>query len=350
VGLVVVLAWVLYLYLHAQAYTIFLADIALLAAIGAVALNILVGYAGQLAISSAAFMGIGGYTVVMLDSKLGSFLTVVVAVVVSGIIGAGIAIPSLRLRGMYLVFSTLSLHFVALFVFRIYDTHTSGAGGHVVASASFFGWHVVSERAWLVLLSVVVALVYIFARALIHGPWGRAWSAIRQSDLAAAIAGVPVARSKVQAFVVSACLTGLQGALLAYVLGLVSSDYYSLDLAISFVAMIIVGGLASLWGSFLGALLVTFLPQFLNQFAGSVSSSGSSFLATNVGTVSTGIYGLLVLATIVLRPTGIAGMAAFGGLSRWSHKGRPRNGRLGRGTGAPAPDVLLLEDGRPVER
>jgi branched-chain amino acid transport system permease protein len=310
-GTAVVVAAIVAAFGHgASQYYIYITDLSLLAVIGAVGLNILTGNAGQASIGGAAFLGIGGFTAGLAGPHMTMLLAVILAGAVAGLVGVIIGVPSVRLRGLYLLITTIALQFVAALVFVRLEEAQNEVAGFTLPFGGVFGWTLADNTQWFYFLAVVVALTLLVARNLLHGRVGRGWLAIRENEIGAAIAGVPSARYKVSAFVVSSVFLGVSGALAAYFTGHVSDSQYTLDLAVSYVAMIIVGGLGSIVGSVLGAFVITLLPFILSSL-GSNGFGGTqvgNYINQNLAFIELGIYGLLVLVFLLVEPAGLVGL------------------------------------------
>jgi branched-chain amino acid transport system permease protein len=294
----------------ASDYAVYSTDLALLAVIGAVGLNMLTGNAGQASIGGAAFLGIGGFTAGLAGPHMTMLLAVIVSGVVAGLVGALVGLPSVRLRGLYLLITTIALQFVAVLVFVRLEESQNQVAGFTLPLGSVFGLVLSSNVQWFYFLVVAVVITLIVARNILHGRVGRGWLAIRENEVGAAITGVAVTRSKVSAFVVSSIFLGVSGALSAYFTGHVSDSQYTLDLAVSYVAMIIVGGLGSIAGSVLGAFVITLLPAILNQLGsnGFGATAVGNYINQNLAFIELGIYGLLVLVFLLVEPAGLVGV------------------------------------------
>jgi len=290
-------------------YNLYQIDVVLLAVVGAVALNILTGNAGQVSLGNAAFLGIGAFTAVVAGTNLHLpfFAGLVAALAISGLIGLVVGFPALRLHGMYLLLATLAIHYIFFFVATLYQTKTTGPAGFTIPVASIAFWHPANNRDWYVVLVILCAIVLFVADNLLRSRAGRAWALIKHKEPVAEALGIPVSQYKVFAFVVSAMLIGLQGAVGAYFVGNVSVEQWDLNVAISYVAMIVLGGLWSFTGSFLGAAIVTLLPPVLSNFL-STSHAVPAHLASSAGPITTALYGFLIVATLLLAPRGIVGL------------------------------------------
>jgi branched-chain amino acid transport system permease protein len=295
----------------ANAQYLYVGDSALVAAIAAIGLNVLTGTAGQVSIGNAAFLGIGAYSAVLLDNHLPFLLVILIGGIASAIIGLAIGIPSLRLRGLYLVFSTLALQFIASYAFTQYDSDTGAIAGHVISTPKIGSLAISSELQWYVFLLIVLVIIGVVVRSVLSGRPGRAWDAIRANEASAAIIGVDVRRVKLSAFVFSSFIIGVSGVITAYFVQNVSGDYFTLDMAVSYVAMILIGGLGSIGGAIAGAVVVTALPTVTTTISSDLfnASSSTSFVQTNLSAINTGIYGLLVLVFMFTEPRGLAGVA-----------------------------------------
>lgn len=285
------------------------ADLALIAGVGAIGLNLLTGYSGQVSIGNAAFLAIGAYCVVFFHTSLPFPIPVVIGGLAAGLVGLLIGIPSLRLRGLYLIFSTLALQYIVSFAFNQYDTSTGAIAGHFIPSPKIGSITIAGDREWFVLISVLLALVATFVWNVIRGRPGRALAALRANEDAASVMGINVTSLKLATFTASSLIVGLAGAMGAYFLQDVGYSYYSIDLAISYIAMILIGGLASIWGAVVGAIIVTIIPFLLQDISTSVSANG--FLQKNEASLDTAIYALAILIFLYFKPAGIASMAQW---------------------------------------
>lgn len=310
IGIVLIIVAVVYLQ-TANAQYLYIGDAALLAAIGAVGLNVLTGSAGQVSIGNAAFIGLGAYTSVLLGSHLPFLVVVLCGGVVAAVVGLVIGIPSLRLRGLYLVFSTLALQFTATYVFTEYDSNTGAISGHNIEIPKIGSFAIDSDRKWYYFLMIALVVVAVIVRSVLRGRPGRAWDAIRANEASAAIMGIDVRRAKLTAFVFSSFIVGVCGAITAYFVQNVSGDYFTLNMAVSYVAMILIGGLGSIGGGIAGAIVVTALPTLTTTISSDLFGAGSStgFIQKNLSAIDSGVYGLLILIFLFTEPAGIAGLA-----------------------------------------
>lgn len=296
---------------------VFDVDLGLIAGIGAIGANVVTGYAGQISIGTAGFLGIGGYSVVILRNTLPFPLPILVGMGISAVVGFIVGLPSLRLRGMYLIFSTIAFYYVAYIAFQEYDSITGASAGHDISPPNFL----TSYRVWLVVLAVILAFVAIAVWAIVRGTLGRQWSALRTNEVAAAVMGVNVTRAKLQSFAASSVIIALAGGLEPYIVGNVTYTYYTLNLAISYLSMILIGGLASIAGSIIGAGLVTVFP-FALQAIGNAVEGGSTngYIAHNLSSIDVIVYGIAVVMILEMAPHGVIGIIvnAMRRVRRWA--------------------------------
>jgi len=306
-----------------SSYTVYIVDTILLAAIGALALDLLMGTGGQVSIGNAAFLAAGAYVTVWASRSGAPFpFDVIIGGLACAVAGLIVGLPALRIRGMYLALATLAAFYLADFVGQQYQTDTVGAAGFFL-NPVFAGTISQQQASWAWLLLGVLAATIILVSWLRSGRSGRAWRMIRDHEVAASIMGIPVARYKLLAFMISSAIIGVQGGLLAHFTGSVSYDSFTLGLSISVIAMILIGGLDSLAGPLIGAVVVTMLPIFvpdvINAF---VSSPAATQDASSYAEI---IYGVLIMVFMIAAPKG---------LSRW----RPRPA-VPRADGAAAADT-----------
>jgi len=292
----------------ASTFAVDLANQVLLASIGAVALMLLTGVAGQISLGHAGLLGAGAYTTGILFREFGApfWVTLPCAGLAGAAIGLLFGLPSLRLRGLYLAVSTLALHFIVVYAGSEYESRRGLSTGVLIDPPSFAGWALRDGRAWYAVLLVAALAALLFARNLLRSRTGRAWRALRGREAVAAAMGIDVARAKLSAFVVSSILTSLAGCLFAYYRGFVSAEAYSLFLTIQYVAMVIIGGMGSLLGAVLGAAFVVLFPyaiEFLVRVMPTPESWSSSVFAIDYAA-----FGLVMIGFLLFEPQGLAGI------------------------------------------
>ncbi len=258
-------------------------------------LNITNGYTGLFSFGHAAFYGIGAYTAAILATRLGwgFWLTLPVAGVVAAVFGAALALPTLRLSGIFLALVTIGFQEITYLVTLNWIGLTRGPMGIPgVPPAALFGLELRGNAAyyWLVLALDVLTL-FVLSR-IVTSRVGRAFVAIREDELAAQASGIPTFKMKVLSFVVATFFAGIAGAFFAHHARFVSADSFRLDETFVILTMLIVGGMGSLPGPVIGAAVLVVLPE------------ASRFLAEYRGVV----YGLILIAVILFRPEGVAGV------------------------------------------
>jgi branched-chain amino acid transport system permease protein len=295
-----------------------------IAAIGAIGLNLLTGYTGQVSLGHAFFIGAGAYTAGQVGGQLGLPLPVWLAA--AGIIGAAVGALigpfALRLRGNYLAIVTLGLVFLGEHLFRNLEGVTGGNSGTSVtadvtlgpldfASMDLFGDQYTRNQSWFWLIWGLVLLFALLAKNIVRTRPGRALQAVRDRDIAAEVVGVELGRYKLGAFALSSGLAAIGGALFGAYQQFVSPDEFNLFLSIQYIAIIIVGGVGTIFGSVLGALLLGGLPAVIEQYSDSIP--GVAAEATDDGFISVfslnqAIFGLLIVLFLVFEPRGLAAM------------------------------------------
>jgi len=328
----------IYAFVAFPSYRLYEADLTVLAAIGALGLNLITGYAGQASIGAAAFLAIGAFSASGVQGHVGFVASVFVGAIVAAVAGLLVGLPALRMRGLYLIISTLVFQYLVQDGFEIVETKQGALGGYALPKARIGGWVISSTRSWFILLTVVLVLWCIVMRFLVTSKPGRAWTMIKEHDVAAAIAGIAVGRYKLTAFVISSAMLGMAGALGAYFVGQISYDQYTLNLAVLYVAMIIVGGTGSIFGSLIGAIIITDIPFFLSQLGS--NSNGTNFFSQNLAFIELAVDALLLIGFLIVEPRGLAHIGTR--ISRTLAIRRAK--RSGKAVAAVAPDSLQPTD------
>ena len=291
----------------ADAYILYVANLIGFAIVGAVGLNILTGFTGQISLGHAAFMGVGGYTAAVLMTRLNfSFwLALPCAGLVAALAGLVIGIPSLRVKGLYLCMATLAAQFIFEFIFIHWEFMTKGIRGINVPPPALGNFHLDTEKRFYFLTLIMVILAVGFARNLVRSRVGRAFVAIRDRDLAAEIMGISLFRYKLTAFAISSFYAGIAGALWVSFMRIVTPDHFPFHLSIQYLAMVIVGGLGSVLGSIFGAIFMILTPELLNAL-----SSALSKMIPDVGQLfipmKEVVFGALIVLFLIFEPLGLA--------------------------------------------
>ncbi len=233
-----------------------------------VGLNLLMGFAGQVSLGHAGFFGIGAYAVAVGPTSLGvpSWLALAGGAALAGLLAFVIGRPVLRLRGHYLAVATMGLGLLVAMVFNNEAAWTGGPDGMLVPHLSLFGWRVHGPLSWYWVAGVSLVIGAWIAVNVIASPTGRALRAIHDSEVAARVLGVDVARYKLIVFVLSAVYAAVAGSYFALFDGLVTPEAAGFLRSIEFVTMAVLGGLGSIVGSIVGAAMLTVLPQLLTVF------------------------------------------------------------------------------------
>ena len=251
-----------------SAYYTRIATLVFTAALAVVGLNILMGYAGQVSLGHAGFFGIGAYAVAILPTHVGvhPVLAFVIGVAVAGVLAFVVGRPILRLRGHYLAVATLGLGILIAMVLTNEIAWTRGPDGMAVERVAVGGLRVRSIQTWYWVAGVTLVLGALIAVNLLESPTGRALRALHDSEVAARVLGVDVARAKLAAFVISAVYAAWAGAYLAWINAFVTPDMASFLHSVELVTMVVLGGLGSIAGAVVGATVLTVLPQMLTVF------------------------------------------------------------------------------------
>jgi branched-chain amino acid transport system permease protein len=311
-----------------------LATLVAVYAISGIGLNLVSGYAGQISLGHAIFMGFGAYTAALLGGsptnivrgyELDLLIWLPMAGLVPALIGWLFAPLAARVRGLYLAILTLGLLFVGEHFLKEASWLTGGAGlGRKPASANVLGFELYARRTvlgtelsaigvfylFVLLLLVVLAVL---ARNLTRTRQGRAFSAVRDRDIAAEVMGVPLLRTKRLAFTLSSFYAGIGGALYTIAIGGMTPERWNLSLSIDFLAVVLIGGVATISGPIIGAAFVVLMPRLIQTFAGSLpgwlvstSIGGSGLL--NVFQLEGLLFGVMIVLFLVLEPRGIFGV------------------------------------------
>ena len=279
----------------------------LIFSLAALGLNILTGYCGQLSLGSAAFMAVGAFASFNFVARIPG-IPILLAFVLGGLcaamVGIAFGLPSLRIRGFYLAASTLATQFFVVWCLTKipYLTNYSASGVITAQKIAIFGVAFDTPVRKYLLVLAIVALMALLAKNMIRSNVGRSWMAVRDMDVAAEVIGFRPMRTKLLAFAVSSFYCGVAGALYAYAyLGTVEPEAYNLDLSFRILFMIIIGGVGSVLGSFLGAAFIVLLPVWLNILAHGLSLPTS--VASNLELM---VFGALIIFFLIVEPHGLA--------------------------------------------
>ncbi len=272
-------------------------------------LNLLTGYAGQLSLGSAAFMAVGAFAAYNFQLRVPG-LPLLVSIVLGGVTAAAVGVffglPSLRIKGFYLIVSTLAAQFFVQWMLTKFSWFSNDNPSGVITAPPLviFGQDFGSPAGRYVLTLSIVALLTAVAWNLVHSPTGRGWMAVRDMDTAAAVIGIPIFRSKVLAFAISSFYCGIAGTLWAFAyLGTVEPHGLDLNRSFQILFIIIIGGLGSIPGAFWGAVFVVLLPIVLDNLVGTYLSGFID--ASNTENVQKIVFGSLILSFLIKEPDGL---------------------------------------------
>ena len=300
-------------------------------AIGGIGLNLLTGYAGQVSLGQAFFLGLGAYTAAVLggESKgdvIGLGWDMAIWLPLAGLVPALIALIvaplAARVRGLYLAILTLGLVFIGEHVFKEATPITGGAGVgrapaepillgvNLFSNLTVFGYRIDRFTVFYFTCFVIFIVMALAARNLTRSRFGRSFAAVRDRDVAAEVMGVSLLRTKSLAFAISSFYAGIAGALLAVVIGRISPETWNIFLSIDFLAVVFIGGLATITGSIMGALFVVLLPKIVNTLTGFIPGAGGIGQGglVNVFELQSIIFGLLIILFLILEPRGLYGL------------------------------------------
>jgi branched-chain amino acid transport system permease protein len=269
-------------------------DIAIRMAINAIivlGLNLLIGFAGQISLGHAGFVGIGAYASAILPTHFGwhPLVAMVAGAGIASAIAAIVARPIFRLKGHYLAMATLGLGIIIAIVIKNEATYTGGPDGMPVPALGVMGFEISGEKQWYWVLAGLLLFSFWASRNLIDSPFGRALRALHGSEVASQVMGVDVVRYKVAIFVLSAFFASLMGSITAHYIGFVTPNLADFFHSIELVTMVVVGGMASIYGSLIGAVLLTALPQALSTFEG----------------WETVVFGVILMFCMIFMPKGL---------------------------------------------
>jgi branched-chain amino acid transport system permease protein len=291
-------------------YYLSVANLVFVAIVGALGLNILVGYTGQVSIGHGAFMSVGAYTAANLAVRLGSPwpVNLLAGGLMAALVGAIVGIPSLRIKGLYLAIATLAGQVIIEWIINHVTFISGGVQASIEVPRPRLGAMVLgSPRAMYFFLLVFVVLAIVGTMNLVRSRVGRAFIAIRDQDIAAEIIGIDIFRYKLLAFAISSFYAGVAGVLYTYFLGIANYEQFQIGVSIDYLAMIIIGGLGSILGSIFGAAFVTLLPIVIRrtmEVFGGVFFDPQTVLNL-IPNLRLMLFGALIIFFLVVEPEGL---------------------------------------------
>jgi branched-chain amino acid transport system permease protein len=291
-------------------YYLSIANLVWIAIIGAIGLNILVGYTGLVSIGHGAFMSVGAYTAANFANRLGSPwpVNLLAGGLMAALIGAIVGIPSLRIKGLYLAIATLAGQLIIEWTINHVTFISGGVQASIEVARPRLGPLVLdSQRDMYYFLLVFVVLAIVGSMNLMRSRVGRAFIAIRDQDIAAEIIGINIFKYKVLAFAISSFYAGVTGVLYTYFLGIANYEQFQIGVSIDYLAMIIIGGLGSVLGSIFGAIFVTLLPIVIRY---AMEAFGGVFFAEQtvlnlIANLRLMLFGALIIFFLIVEPEGL---------------------------------------------
>ncbi|MFO1301037.1 MAG: branched-chain amino acid ABC transporter permease [Burkholderiaceae bacterium] len=266
-------------------------------------LMLLAGFTGLFSIGHAAFLGVGAYTQTVLASMGWPFpLSIAAAAGLSAAVGAIVGLPALRVKGIYLGIATLAFGFIVEEVLARWESVTGGNAGKSVPSIDVFGWKADTAASFYFVCLVCAIVCTLAVLNLLRSPTGRAFVAIRDSEISAQSMGIHLARYKTMSFMISAALAGVGGALYAHQIRFLSPDQFGIIQSIDLLLMVVIGGLGSIHGAFLGAAFLITMPQMI--------SLAKDLLPPSIGQavgLQGVVYGAVLIAFVLFEPLGLYG-------------------------------------------
>jgi branched-chain amino acid transport system permease protein len=284
----------------------------LILSLAALGLNILTGYAGQLSLGTAAFMAVGAFASYNFVLRVPG-MPVLVAFVCGGLMAAAVGVvfglPSLRIRGFYLAVATLAAQFFVVWCLSKvgWFSNYSSSGVITAQPIEIFGYVFRNEVSKYLLVLTIVAVMALAAKNMARGNLGRKWMAVRDMDVAAEVIGIRMLQTKLSAFAISSFYCGIAGALYAYAyLGTVEPEAYSLDLSFRVLFMVIIGGVGSVLGAFLGSAFITLMPILLSNGVSALEHLGLNIPQSVTSNLEAMVFGALIIFFLIVEPHGLA--------------------------------------------
>jgi branched-chain amino acid transport system permease protein len=306
----IILLFAVVLPLSLDEYYLSVVNLVLIAIVGALGLNILVGYTGQISVGHAAFMSVGAYTAANLAVHLNLpfWLTLPAGGLMAALIGAIVGIPSLRIKGLYLAIATLASQLIIEWIINHTPAISGGAQASIqVPRPEFMGREIKTQGELYFFLLFFAVLATLATLNLVRSRIGRAFVAIRDQDIAAEIIGINIFRYKLLSFAISSFYAGVCGVLYTYYFGIANYEAFQIGVSIDFLAMIIIGGLGSVLGTILGATFVTMLPIVLRlamePLGGLFFNAGQ--LSSIIASTRLILFGCLIILFLVVEPEGL---------------------------------------------
>lgn len=288
-------------------YILYVSNMIFIFIVGAIGLNILTGFTGQISIGHGAFMAVGAYTSAILATKLSLpfFIALPIGGLFAALVGMIFGIPSLRVKGLYLVIATLAAQFIIEYTIIHWESLTNGITGIFVPSPDPFGFVFDSDRKFYYLLLAFAVAAVASGKNLFRTRIGRAFIAVRDRDIAAELIGISLFRYKLLSFGISSFYAGVAGSLWGYYTNVITPEHFTIVLSIDYLAMIIVGGLGSIVGTIFGVIFITILPELLTTL-GLMFKDTFGQITTILSAIKGLIFGVTIILFLVFEPEGLA--------------------------------------------
>jgi branched-chain amino acid transport system permease protein len=267
-------------------------------------LNILTGFCDQISIGHAGFMAVGGYTSAVLCAKLGLpfWAALPCGALAAGLAGLIFGLPSLKIKGFYLIMATIAAHFIIIWTIIQLRSITGGADGLAVPSPAIWGLRLSSKTNYFYLVMIITCLATLLAKNIVRTKAGRAFIAIRDNDLAAEVMGISLWSYKLQAFFIGCVYAGVAGALLIQYFSFASTDQFPFFDSVWYLGMLIVGGMGSTTGAIFGAVALRLLDELVTMAGPVLSAAVAPQAAASLALIS---HGLIIIIFLIFEPRGL---------------------------------------------
>ncbi|MEO6021827.1 MAG: branched-chain amino acid ABC transporter permease [Burkholderiales bacterium] len=273
-----------------------------IAAMAALAVNIMIGFAGQITFAAGALIGVGAYAGGLLGNAGLDVVSLLGAGLVTAAISVFIGLPALRLRGLYFAMSTLAAQFILEYLFKNVDPVTNGLSGLLIEPPKFFGIAIDTEFRTAIAALILLLLVWLACRNLTQSQLGRAFLVMRESEIVAKGMGINVPQTKFWCFALTGFLMGIAGAMLGFSTHIANPEAFGISLSVDYVAMMIIGGLGSLTGSLIGAAFITLMPEIIQRIGEHLHLGSRIFAVREI------IFGALIMLFLIFEPRGIVAL------------------------------------------
>lgn len=273
--------------------------------IGAVGTNLISGTGGQAQIGMAALMAMGAFTSaeLVMFTPLPPLVCILLSGASAGVLGALVAIPAMRVRGIYLIIATLAMHYIVLYTFTRVQGAQVGDSGYPMTVVQIGGLSQIQSWYFIIVASAFIAVIAM--RNLLRTRYGRSWQTLSLDEVGASVLGVNIRRQKVTVFTFTSIIFGLLGGLFAYYVRVVNIDPFTFDLSVSFIAMMVIGGIGSAPGSVFGAIFVQGLPYALTGLFELLPAEVARSLTSRLFVIEATVYGLAIVLFLVYERRGL---------------------------------------------